>query len=255
MNILKQFQRVRAGAMKFWKKHGSTVLTVGACVGVAVTGYLAAQAGAKAEQSARNATESGAELTTTDYIRVTCKDYIPPVISGATTIGCIISAHMIDKKQIASLAAAYAVLVQSFQKYRAKVQERYGDGADAEVRQEIAEETMVETKPAAPEDGKLLFFDEWSNRYYEKTMSEMLYAEYHFNRNYILRGYASLNEFYAFLDVPPVPEGDAVGWSFDNGVEMGYEWVDFHHTKNELDDGLEVYILSFPFSPAVIFAD
>lgn len=254
MNISKQLQRARAGVVRFWKKHGSTVLTVGACTGVVVTGYLAAQAGAKAEVHANEASGEK-ELSTKEYIKATFKDYIPPVIAGTVTIGFVVSSHVIDKHRIASLTAAYTVLAQSYQQYRHKVQERYGDGADEDVRREIAEEEIKESKPEGIPDGKLLIYDEWSNRYYEKTMSDLLYAEYHFNRNFIKRGYASLNEFYAFLEEGKVDEGDVIGWSFDIGVDYGYEWVDFYHTKTETDDGLEVYILSFPFAPSLLFAD
>ena len=262
MNLSKQIQKIGARTVLFFRKHGTTMLAIGACVGVGATGYLAARAGAKAEMSAYVASwkkseasqkNEPSELTAVEYVKATYRDYIPPVAVGAVTIGCIISAHVLDKKRAASLIAAYTVLDQSYRQYRRKIQEKYGEEADKEVRTEIVKAACEEEKPETPSEPKLLIYDYWGKRYLELTESEVRYAEYHFNRNFILRGYATLNEFYEFLGAAAVEDGNVVGWSFEAGTIYGYLWVDFEHEKVETDEGLEVYILSFPFPPTADF--
>lgn len=46
-------------------------------------------------------------------------------------------------------------------------------------------------------------------------------AEYHLNRKFVLRGYASLNEFYMFLGLPQTNLGEVLGWT----CTYGYSWI------------------------------
>ena len=91
-----------------------------------------------------------------------------------------------------------------------------------------------------------LFYDEHSNRYFEATIEQVIQAEYHLNRNFTLRGYVYLNEFYEFLGLSITEYGDVMGWA------VNYDeiyWVDFNHRKVAMDDGLEVYIIETPYEP------
>ena len=78
----------------------------------------------------------------------------------------------------------------------------------------------------------------------------MLQAEYHLNRNFALGGgFITLNDFYTFLGIEKIPEGDAIGWMVSDGLY----WVDFNHSKAMVDDGLngeiECYIIDVDFPP------
>ena len=63
-----------------------------------------------------------------------------------------------------------------------------------------------------------------------------------------------LNEFYAFLDIEPIPGGDDVDWWVDGDNE--FYWIYFNHVRSMVDDGLsgeiECYIIDVeqPGSPA-----
>ena len=72
-------------------------------------------------------------------------------------------------------------------------------------------------------DQKMLFYEEYSERYFERYEREIMDAEYHLNRNFVLCGYASLNDFYEFLGLEPTELGEEVGWTTDDGIQ----WVDF----------------------------
>ena len=84
-------------------------------------------------------------------------------------------------------------------------------------------------------------------------MREVMDAEYHLNRNLALRDYASLNEFYEFLGLPPTTDGEKLGWNLYIGPEIyGYSWVDFYHElcdDTDDPDAPSYYAIHMPFAP------
>lgn len=103
-----------------------------------------------------------------------------------------------------------------------------------------------------------MFFDSFSNRYFWSTIEDVREAEYHFNRNLALRGYAELNEFYEFLGLEPTAFGATVGWSLEAGAAFyGYSWVDFYHEYYPSDDPdiPPYYTICVPFGPTADFMD
>ena len=47
--------------------------------------------------------------------------------------------------------------------------------------------------------------------------------------------------------MPTIPGGDELGWHWINSD--GLAWIDFNHHKTILEDGLEVYVIDFVYSP------
>lgn len=95
-----------------------------------------------------------------------------------------------------------------------------------------------------------LFYDAISERYFQATISQVLQAEYHLNRNFALGGgFITLNQFYEFRVLTQWPAGTRwVGW-FRTG-STGWTLT----TKSTVvDDGLngevECYIIDAPFPP------
>lgn len=237
---------------RFVERHSSTILTFVAAAGTVGTGYFAAKGAIKASAALNNAErEKGAELTKLEAVKAVAPAYIPAAVTCASTIVCVFGANVLSRKQQASLVSAYALLENVHKEYKAKVKDLYGNDADVQVRAAIASDKIDREKVGKSSDEKYLFYEELSGQYFERTKEEVLAAEYHFNRNYILRGgYGCLNEFYEFLDLPRTDFGDALGWSVWMGEAFyGYTWVDFEHELVKLDDGLECYIISMPFPP------
>ena len=88
------------------------------------------------------------------------------------------------------------------------------------------------------------FYDKLSERTITRFEREIMDAEYHLNRNYILRGYAFLNEFYEFLGLPATEYGEEVGWSMYSGIN----WIDFEHTVMPDKSGKK-YLINMIFPP------
>lgn len=251
------------------KKHSTTILTGVAVVGVAATAISAAKQTPKALRLIEEAEkEKGAQLSATEKVVKAAPVYLPTALIGASTIACILGAQILNKKQQAGLASAYALVSASYNKYRSKVEEVFGENADGMVKHAIAEEKYEEAKVEKVAElsetsdidkefeDTVLFFDEYRNQFFETTIEHVKDAEYHLNRNFALRDYADLNEFYAFLGLPPTELGAVLGWSIYAGEDMyGYQWIDFNHVKDVMDDGTEYYRLEMPFSPTADYLD
>ena len=234
----------------FLRRNGSTILTCVGGVGVVATTVMAVKATPKAMTLLEKAKEEkGEELTKIEVVKTAFVPYIPTIITGTATIACIFGANILNKHQQAALMSAYALLDNSYKDYRNKVEEEYGEGADAHIRGEIAKD-KYEEDPVEIEDNKILFYDSYSERYFNSTMENVIKAEYAINRKISLWGGANLNEFYEHLDIPQVDYGTYLGWSSGSLMEMAWsDWLDFEHEKVVLDDGLECYIITISVEP------
>lgn len=235
----------------FLKRNAPTILTCVGGAGVIVTSVMAVKATPKAivllEQAKK---EKGEELTKLEVVKTAGPAYIPSVLVGASTIACIFGANILNQRQQAALMSAYALLDSSYKDYKKKTVELCGEDADKTVRQEIAKDKYEEADDISVEEDKQLFYDLFSERYFESTMEKVLRAEYETNKKISLWGGLYLNEFYEFLDIPPVDYGESLGWS--SGLLMydsWNEWLDFEHEKVVMDDGLECYIIKMSSDP------
>lgn len=257
-------QTIGSKAGGYLRRNSSTILTWVSAIGVIGTAVLAAQATTKAVKLMEEAKEEkGEELTTLEKVKATAPAYIPTVVVGASTIACVFGANVLNKHSQASLASAYALIDSAYKEYRNKVKELYGEETDRNIRDAIAldkrENVDVYTPGYSPIDteGELrLFYEEHRGKYFEATMESVINAEYHFNRNYAMRGWACLNEFYEFLGLDPIKAGDTLGWDCE-WMFNDYEacWIDFDHRRVELEGGLECYIIEMPIPPELINFD
>lgn len=245
----------------FLKKNSATILTVAAAAGVITTSILSAKAAIKASRVlAHKEEEKGEKLTLEETMSAVWTIYIPPVVAGVSTIACVFGANILNQRQQASLASAYALIDSSYKEYKAKLKELYGEEAHNNIVDAIAAEkcdevhisagglTSAYTQEIESDAEPRLFYDEYSGRYFETTIEKVLLAEYHLNRNYILRGFARLNEFYEFLGLEPTDYGETVGWDICGEIY----WIDFNHRKafiGDDNDGFECYIIEMPYCP------
>lgn len=244
----------------YLKNHSATVLTCVGAVGVVVTSVLTAKATIKATEIVNEAEcERKRNLSKSEIVKLTATTYIPPVLVGASTIACIFGANVFNRNQQAALMSAYALVDNSFKEYKNKLKELYGEETHNSIINSIMVEKAEEVYPYAqgfassssliPDgySGKVkLFYEPLSKRFFESTMEQVMNAEYHFNRNFVLRGLAILNELYEFLGLEATDYGEIMGWA----IEDELYWIDFDHHKSQLKDGTEFYILKTEFNPS-----
>lgn len=238
----------------FLQRNSSTILTCVGSVGVVATVFTAVKATPKAIALIKDAeAEKGEELTKVETALVAAPAYIAPAVLGVSALACIFGANILSQRQQASMMGAYALLDNSFKEFKAKVQELYGEGTVSVVRGEIAKD-HYEDDDVQVDDGKQLFYDEFSNRYFESTMENVLNAELQINRLLAQDGGVYLNEFYEFLGIPTIEYGDYMGWSSFALCDMyWWSWIEFRHEKVTMDDGLECTIIVMGYEPLYDF--
>lgn len=232
----------------YLRRNSSTILSILAVIGVGSTVVMAIRATPKAlkriDEAAR---EKGEGLTTIETIEVAAPSYIPTFLMGVSTISCILGANVLSMKNQASIASAYALIDNYHKEYRKTLIDLHGKEVDEEVRNAMAHERCdYHVIDYDEPDGKVLFYDEISGETILRHERDVISAEYHFNRNFTMRGYASLNELYMFLGMPQTDYGESMGWSMSSGIA----WVDFQHRLLERDDGgIPVYAIDMVFGP------
>lgn len=176
------------------------------------------------------------------------KLYGPSVILGTLSIGCILGAHHILRKRNLALVAAYAVLDDSFKKYRSRVVADAGEEKDLEyqygVKEEKVETVVVDeatgkskkvksTKKVVDPNGVSLyarFFDELNQNWNpipEYNMAFLKHQQNYFNDLLRIRGHVFLNEVYDELGIERSSAGAVVGWVLTKDSESSDNYIDF----------------------------
>lgn len=250
MNVQHVFQKVCNKSLIFVKRNSSTILTCVGALGVVGTAVVSGQASTKAVRMLEEAKqEKGSDLTKLEVVKIAGPIYIPTVLLSASTIACIFGANALNKRKQSAMMSAYALLDASFKEYKSKVQELYGDDADINIRNEIAKDKydICDIELVGEE---LLFYDEYSQRYFNTTMENVLRAEMLLNKDLQRHGYTCINELYSLLNIPEMDFGDFLIWSTNRLTESkSYAWIEFNHMKVEMEDGMECYILEILTEP------
>lgn len=247
----------------YLRRASPTILTCVSAVGVVATAVMAVRATPKAIILLEEAKDDkGEDLTKLEIVRTAGPVYIPAALIGLSTITCIIGMEMLSKRKQASLASAYALLSESYQRYRKAANTIYGDDADSKIVAQMAKEVCVHAdgysvySPDLDADSeKILCYDLFSQRYFTSTMAAVINAQYHVNRNLCLRGYSSINEFYEFLGIEKIEPGDDIGWSMNELMEGGIMWLDFDNCYTKMDDGMECCVISALNNPNKFYCD
>lgn len=232
----------------FAKKHSSTIIASISIIGVVATGISAIHDTPKALRLIDDANEKNDKpMTKLQMAKTAAPAYMPTIITGSLTIASIVVSCVVNEKRQASLSAACSLVTESFNEYRSKLIDIYGSDADKEVRDAVAREHCnYHAIDFDHPDKKILFYEPISHqtfRAYERTVMD---AEYHLNRNYVLGGFISVNEYLDFLGLKEIPDGDNAGWSIDSGAY----WLDFEHTKmKRTHNGEPMYAINCIFEP------
>lgn len=104
---------------------------------------------------------------------------------------------------------------------------------------------VTQAIPSKVPDPQRLFYDTISRRYFKTTFSQVLQAEYHLNRNYILGMDVTANTWYSFVGLDTIPEDDNKMWYEEDGIY----WIDFNHVLDHTPSGEEVIRIDLPFEP------
>lgn len=236
----------------WFKRNGSTILTCFGAGGMIATVILAVKATPKAMRACTDAqVEKGRnQLTRLEIVKAGAPAYISAAATGVGTLICIFGANALSRRQQVSIAAAYAALESAFQGYRQKVDDICGEGTDHAVTKAIEQERQDAEDNRPPWDETQTFYLGGFPKFFERTMADVIKAEYELNRYFILKGQVTFNEFLTILDLPPIEGGDVIGWDeYIGEVDYGYKWIDFNHRHYLSDDQMLVCAIDIPFGP------
>jgi len=252
---LNGIQRFGNRSVRLLQKHSPTILTIAGAGGVVATGILAGKATIQAvplfedlqervldvkQRIERGDPEYQKELF--HVYRMSALDiakvYAPAALAALGSIACIISAHGIMKRRNVALIAAVQLLEKSFNDYRKRVVEEFGEDKDRDYRLGIFEEKTVD-----PETGKkttVRRFDPNAMNHYAKIFDEgnpnwepdpeynlgfLKIRQEQFNQRLQTKGHLFLNYVYEELGFEPTKAGAICGWVIgkdgDNYVDIG----------------------------------
>lgn len=179
------------------------------------------------------------------------KVYAPAVGLGAASLGCMFGSHHIMTKRNATLTAAYIALEQTFNSYKNRVTDRFGERVQHELEQNIkavevetkkvdengVEEVIKEYKDIAEQadDPCSLVFDEtvdtWQ-RDADLNRNYLLLMESAANKRLRTQGHLFLNEVLSMIGTHGgqslrTPTGQIVGWIYDPDNTSLHNHVDF----------------------------
>lgn len=270
------------------KKHSPEILIISGIVGLIGAGVLACRATTKVQSilDERNKqlddvasvgirdgyTEEDAQK---DKIIIHVKSglriarlYAPAVALGAASAISILAGHNILRKRSAALAAAYATVESSFNEYRKRVAERFGEDVDNELKFGVKAKQITQT--VMDENGKekhvkktvnaandklggspyaFIFDKQTSPAVYEDDTDFMLLRlrneQQYANDVLTTRGYLSLNDVLERLGLKTSKMGQIVGWAYDYDNPNGDNFVDFGVKELDVDtiDGAEKKIV------------
>ena len=252
---------------RYLRKEAPAILSCLGTAGVVVTTVLAIRATPKAvrllDEADEMKKELEEELSTVEKVKIAAPVYIPTIVAGTVTIGCIVGSNLLSYKQQVSLMSAYTVMDSTYKKYRGKVKELLGTENDILVQKEIAEDRAKECELSEPANGKLLWYEPYRDEFFELTEKEVIDAEYHLKRGFILRGERNLNEFYACLGLEPTHAGSDIGWDMYSDefycdttwLHSKHTWIDFEHHLVTRDEGPDYYMIEIVFPACVGLLD
>lgn len=226
------------GCAQFIKANAPAILTVSACVGTVATAILTAKSTTLAVERIADYCEdnlrSPGDLTWREKFTVSYRVYIPPAIAGVATLVSIIAANRIQYARGAAFALAYTGSEAAFRRYREAVADVVKPKELAAVKARVAEKSLIEADPPhtgtvlIASSGDVLCYDVFSGRYFKSDIETIRRVENNINGQLNAECYASLNEFYTGLGLPPIAAGELVGWSVPNSlsVEFGSQLTD-----------------------------
>ncbi len=239
----------------FWHDHGADVLTGLGVVGVFSTAVMAAKNTPKAleileEKDNYKVEKYGYHLTRFEKALAMAPAYIPAILMGTATAGCILGANHVNKQNQAALVAAYTYLHSEYDCYKRKVKEIFGEEAEKKVREELEKDIYLHETYGSV-DEKRLFYDEYSKRYFEMSIYEFQRNIYEINRIYNHIGELSLNEFYEFFKLDSTELGDKLGWNSAKDWECyNFSWIEAHLVEIETPDNLQAFGIVFNIAPS-----
>lgn len=191
----------------------------------------------------------GVKLTPLEAVKVAWKPYIPTMILGVASAGCVLSGNHIQIKRTAALAAVAQMSREALYEYRDKVIEVVGDKKEKAIRDKVAEE-KINKRPVENQQiivtgtGDTLCYDPFTDRYFESNVDKIQAAINRVNYNLLNDTYVSLNEFYEAIGLKTNKLGGLMGWNIDKTGQ-----IDVYFSAQLTKDNRPCLVIDIPQLP------
>lgn len=225
-------------------KHSPTIFTGLGCLGVIGTAIVTVKCTDAARANIEYAEEiEGCTFSPKTKLKYAWKHYIPAVMTGAASIGCIIGAHKIQLARTGSAILLYEGVTEATKLYKEKVVEQIGTKKEQLIRDEVAKESIKRDMPRAETiyisgKGDALCYDRFAGRYFRSSIEELRQVQNHFNHELLQDHWMSLNQLYLMLNMEETDLGEEMGWTPD-------VLLDFEFSSQLTDDGEPCLVISY----------
>jgi hypothetical protein len=204
--------------------------------------------------TAQEKNESPDDLTKLDIIKLTWKCYIPVMIMGGVTIGCIIGANSINLRRNAALASAYSLSETVLKEYQSKVVETIGENKERKIKDEIAKDKIIknpvdDNEVIITNYGETLCYDSLSGRYFKSDIERIRSAFNTVSYDMMSEMFISLNQLYSELGLRGTELGDQLGWHVDGGK------LEPDFSSQLTDDGRPCLVINYSVMPRYTYSD
>lgn len=216
--------------------HKATLCSAGACAGVFATAYFSGKAAVRVH------TTVDPDLDKKEKVKEYVKAYWKTGLAAGVTCGLIISSDRIHIGKEAAIAGVAAIWKQKAVDIDKKLINEVGEERAHEIHNEIIQEKIKDDKKNHPEkfpeeeiidnlpDGsmtaKLLVYEPYTDQYFYTTRETIAWVMLEANRRLMQNFDVRLNYIIKMLGGIPKPEGDLIGWNWENEVQE-YSWSYF----------------------------
>jgi hypothetical protein len=208
------------------RENSTSILTAFGVTGTISTAYLAGKATYTIGYRASTRDENGApKLTKKEWVKDYWKLYIPAVVSGSLTIGCVVGASRISSRRAAALTAAYSLTEKAYAEYKEKIIETIGDKKEKKVRDEIAADRLAKSPPqplVMLGTGDVLCCELHTGRYFNSDMETLRRAQNDINAKLMREMEATVSDFYYLIGLPTTSHSSYSGWKSEKMLDLSF---------------------------------
>lgn len=199
------------------------------------------------------------KLKPVETVKVAWKPYIPALLLGGASVGCLIGANTVSARRHAALYSAYELSKTAYNELNEKVTEVVGEKKVTEIKQKLAEDKVNKVSPEGTiekksnvviaGDGDTWFIDAMSNQPFLSSKNKLDAAANELNRKMRSDMYVSLSQFYDEIGVEHTGTSDYIGWRIDK------DYIDVVTSDAIVKDGKVYVVMDFLSRPEYGYDD
>lgn len=199
------------------------------------------------------------KLKPLETVKVAWKPYIPALLLGGASVGCLIGANTVSARRHAALYSAYELSKTAYNELNEKVTEVVGEKKVTEIKQKLAEDKVNKVSPEGAiekksnvviaGDGDTWFIDAMSNQPFLSSKNKLDAAANELNRKMRSDMYVSLSQFYDEVGIEHTGTSDYIGWRIDK------EYIDVVTSDAIVKDGKVYVVMDFLSRPEYGYDD